>query len=84
MQRRQFVRATFATGSASALAMLAGCVATQVSIPARAQIAVIGGGYGATAAKYVRLLSSYKIDVIMVKPNTSRRIPSGRGHHQAL
>lgn len=72
MQRRQFVRATFATGSASALAMLAGCAATQVSIPARAQVVVIGGGYGgATAAKYVRMLSSYKIDVIMVEPNTS-------------
>ena len=31
---------------------------------------VIGGGYGgATAAKYVRLLSEQKIDVVLVEPN---------------
>ena len=32
----------------------------------------MGGGYGgATAAKYVRLLSDYKIDVVLVEPNAS-------------
>jgi NADH dehydrogenase FAD-containing subunit len=31
---------------------------------------VIGGGYGgATAAKYIRLLSAYKIPVMLVEPN---------------
>jgi NADPH-dependent 2,4-dienoyl-CoA reductase/sulfur reductase-like enzyme len=35
-------------------------------------VLVIGGGYGgATAAKYVRMLSNYKIDVVMVEPNTN-------------
>jgi NADH dehydrogenase FAD-containing subunit len=33
-------------------------------------VVVIGGGYGgATAAKYVRLLSDYKIDVVLIEPN---------------
>ena len=31
---------------------------------------MIGGGYGgATAAKYVRMLSNYQIDVVLVEPN---------------
>jgi sulfide dehydrogenase [flavocytochrome c] flavoprotein subunit len=33
-------------------------------------VVVVGGGYGgATAAKYVRLLSDYKIDVVLIEPN---------------
>lgn len=41
-------------------------------VPSRARVVVVGGGYGgATAAKYVRLLSDYKIDVVMVEPNAS-------------
>jgi sulfide dehydrogenase [flavocytochrome c] flavoprotein subunit len=33
-------------------------------------VLVVGGGYGgATAAKYVRLLSDHKIDVVLVEPN---------------
>jgi NADPH-dependent 2,4-dienoyl-CoA reductase/sulfur reductase-like enzyme len=33
---------------------------------------VVGGGYGgATAAKYVRLLSDYRIDVVLVEPNAA-------------
>jgi NADPH-dependent 2,4-dienoyl-CoA reductase/sulfur reductase-like enzyme len=33
---------------------------------------VVGGGYGgATAAKYIRLLSDSKIDVVLVEPNAS-------------
>jgi len=33
---------------------------------------VIGGGYGgATAAKYVRMLSNYKISVVLVEPNNT-------------
>jgi sulfide dehydrogenase [flavocytochrome c] flavoprotein subunit len=35
-----------------------------------AKVVVIGGGYGgATAAKYIRLLSEGKIDVTIVEPN---------------
>jgi sulfide dehydrogenase [flavocytochrome c] flavoprotein chain len=37
---------------------------------ARTRVLVVGGGFGgATAAKYVRLLSGYKLDVVMVEPN---------------
>ena len=56
-------------GSAAALGLLglSGCATT--SIPARAKVVVIGGGYGgATAAKYVRWLSDYKIDVVLIEP----------------
>ena len=35
-----------------------------------AKVVVIGGGYGgATAAKYIRLLSNRKIDVTLVEPD---------------
>jgi len=66
MQRRSFLH------SAAALALLgtAGCAST--SIPSKARVVVIGGGYGgATAAKYVRLLSDHKIDVVLVEPNAA-------------
>jgi sulfide dehydrogenase [flavocytochrome c] flavoprotein subunit len=64
MQRRSFLQ------SASALSLLglAGCATT--SIPSKARVVVVGGGYGgATAAKYVRLLSAQKIDVVLIEPN---------------
>jgi sulfide dehydrogenase [flavocytochrome c] flavoprotein subunit len=68
MQRRQLIQSALALGSLSALA---GC-ATTGAVPARAKVVVVGGGYGgATAAKYVRMLSDYKIDVVLVEPNTS-------------
>jgi len=65
MQRRHFLH------SAAAVALLgtAGC-ATTSSIPSKARVVVIGGGYGgATAARYVRLLSDHKIDVVLIEPN---------------
>ncbi|RYY70832.1 MAG: NAD(P)/FAD-dependent oxidoreductase, partial [Comamonadaceae bacterium] len=64
LQRRHFLQ------SAAAVALLgtAGCATT--SIPSRARVVVIGGGYGgATAARYVRLLSDHKIDVVLIEPN---------------
>lgn len=64
MQRRHFLQ------SSAAIALLgtAGCATT--SVPTSARVVVIGGGYGgATAAKYVRLLSGHKIDVVLVEPN---------------
>lgn len=68
MKRRNFVQASLALGT---LGSMVGC-ATTGRIPNRAKVLVIGGGYGgATAAKYVRLLSNYKIDVVMVEPNTN-------------
>ena len=39
-------------------------------VTSKAKVVVIGGGYGgATAAKYVRLLSDYKIDMVQIKPS---------------
>jgi NADPH-dependent 2,4-dienoyl-CoA reductase/sulfur reductase-like enzyme len=66
MQRRSFLQSSAALG----LLGLAGCATPR--LPARAQVVVIGGGYGgATAAKYVRLLSDHKVDVVLVEPNES-------------
>ena len=68
MKRRNFVQASLALGT---LGSMVGC-ATTGSIPKRAKVLVVGGGYGgATAAKYVRMLSDYKIDVVMVEPNSN-------------
>ncbi len=62
MQRRSFVQAALGVS-------LVGCAA---GVPARAKVVVVGGGFGgATAAKYVRLLSDYSIDVVLVEPNPS-------------
>lgn len=62
MDRRAFLQASAALGlSLSALPALA---------MRGAKVVVIGGGYGgATAAKYIRLLSEGKIDVTIVEPN---------------
>ncbi len=68
MKRRNFVQASLALGSLSSLSLV-GC-ATTAPIPAKAKVVVIGGGYGgATAAKYVRMLSNYQIDVVLVEPS---------------
>jgi sulfide dehydrogenase [flavocytochrome c] flavoprotein chain len=62
VHRRHFLQALAAAG-------VAGCAST-ATIPAKARVLVIGGGYGgATAAKYLRLLSDRKIDVVLVEPN---------------
>ena len=61
MRRRAFLHAT-------AAASLAGCAT--VPAPATPRVIVVGGGYGgATAAKYVRLLSERRIEVVLVEPN---------------
>jgi sulfide dehydrogenase [flavocytochrome c] flavoprotein chain len=66
IQRRQLLQ----SAAAFSLLGLAGCATT--SIPSKAKVVVVGGGFGgATAAKYVRLLSQYKIDVVLIEPNAS-------------
>ncbi|MDO8774145.1 MAG: NAD(P)/FAD-dependent oxidoreductase [Burkholderiaceae bacterium] len=68
MKRRDFVQASLALGT---LGGMVGC-ATTGAIPSKAKVVVIGGGYGgATAAKYVRMLSNYRIDVLMIEPNVN-------------
>ena len=67
MQRRHFLHSSAALG----LLGLGACAST-AGIPDKARVVVIGGGYGgATAAKYVRLLSDHKIDVVLIEPNAS-------------
>jgi sulfide dehydrogenase [flavocytochrome c] flavoprotein subunit len=62
-KRRSFLQSSAALG----LLGLAGCAST--SVPSKARVVVIGGGYGgATAAKYVRLLSDNKIGVVLIEP----------------
>ena len=69
MKRRSFVQASVALGSFGALGSMVGC-ASVGHVPEKAQVVVIGGGYGgATTAKYVRMLSNYKINVTLIEPN---------------
>lgn len=66
MQRRHLLQGAGSLG----LLSLAGCASLGGgAIPAKARVLVVGGGYGgATAAKYVRLFSDQKIDVVLVEP----------------
>ena len=66
MKRRELIQGLLAGG---AFAALGGC-ATYGRAPSSAQVVVVGGGYGgATAAKYVRLLSDDSIDVVLIDPD---------------
>jgi NADPH-dependent 2,4-dienoyl-CoA reductase/sulfur reductase-like enzyme len=68
MQRREWLRGAAALGGVGALG-LTGC-ASVGGPPSKARVLVVGGGYGgATAAKYVRLMSGYTVDVVLVEPN---------------
>ncbi len=71
IQRRALLTLAGATGLG-----LTGCAATpgmnRIGTPDSARVLVVGGGYGgATAAKYVRLLSQHKIDVVLVEPEAA-------------
>ena len=56
-------------GAAGALGNLSGC-ASGSATASKAQVVVVGGGFGgATAAKYIRLLSDYSIEVMLIEPN---------------
>lgn len=73
MDRRQLLRGllqgALLGGGAGSLGLLGGC-ATPGGSPSRARVVVVGGGYGgATAAKYIRLLSDQDIDVMLIEPN---------------
>ena len=64
MRRRTLIQGLAASGVLG----LAGCAST--ASPGRARVLVVGGGFGgATVAKYVRLLSDQRIDVMLVEPN---------------
>jgi sulfide dehydrogenase [flavocytochrome c] flavoprotein chain len=69
LDRREWLKAASSVGALGALG-LAGCASGRVGIADQARVLVVGGGYGgATAAKYVRLFSGQKIDVVLVEPN---------------
>jgi sulfide dehydrogenase [flavocytochrome c] flavoprotein subunit len=69
MRRRSFLQG-MQGGLALGILGLAGCAAPTSGVPSKTRVLVVGGGYGgATAAKYVRMLSDYKIDVVLVEPN---------------
>lgn len=66
MQRRTLLAGLAAGGALG----LSGCAAMGGSDNSRAKVLVVGGGYGgATVSKYIRLLSDYSIDVMMVEPS---------------
>jgi NADPH-dependent 2,4-dienoyl-CoA reductase/sulfur reductase-like enzyme len=65
-QRREFLAALAAAGSAAALP---GC-ATMGTMATKGKVVVVGGGYGgATAAKHLRMWSDGTVDVTMVESN---------------
>ena len=71
MMRRRDLLKFGAAGGLAPLA-LAGCTMNKIGTPDAARVLVVGGGYGgATAAKYVRLLSERKIDVVLVEPESA-------------
>jgi NADPH-dependent 2,4-dienoyl-CoA reductase/sulfur reductase-like enzyme len=75
MDRRQLLNALIKGaafgGAAGSLGLLSGC-ATSGASANKAQVVVVGGGYGgATVSKYIRLLSDYGVDVMMIEPNRS-------------
>ncbi|AKJ27036.1 NAD(P)/FAD-dependent oxidoreductase [Caldimonas brevitalea] len=67
MKRRSFLQGSGAVGVLG----LVGCAQT-ASAPAKARVLVVGGGYGgAAAAKYLRLLSDHRLDVVLVEPQAA-------------
>ena len=68
MKRRHLLQAGLAVGASPSL--LAHSVFAQTAA-SKAQVIVVGGGYGgATAAKYIRVLSNYNIPVLLIEPQS--------------
>jgi sulfide dehydrogenase [flavocytochrome c] flavoprotein subunit len=68
MKRRHLLQLGLAVGASPAL--LGHSVFAQ-TVASKAQVIVIGGGYGgATAAKYIRVLSNYNIPVLLIEPQS--------------
>ena len=69
MQKREFLRAGAALGTLGAMSLVAGCASTAKR---KAQVVVVGGGYGgATAAKYIRMYSEGQVQVTLVEPQAA-------------
>jgi NADPH-dependent 2,4-dienoyl-CoA reductase/sulfur reductase-like enzyme len=70
IRRRELLRGL----SAAALGSLSGCAGLRwpraAGAAKAARVVIVGGGFGgATAAKYIRLLSNHGIEVLLVEPN---------------
>ena len=71
MQRRDLLK-TAASASLLGSLGLAGCATPGRSVPESARVLVVGGGYGgATAAKYLRLYSDHRLDVVLIEPDAA-------------
>ena len=67
MDRRHFL----GVSSAASLGVLAGCASSPPVNISKANVVVVGGGYGgATAAKYVRMFSNNTAQVTLIEPNS--------------
>ena len=67
-RRRDVLKLASAAGAMG----LVGCASGPGGIPEKARVLVVGGGYGgATAAKYLRLFSEQKIDVVLIEPEAA-------------
>ncbi len=70
LHRRQLLEQLAGGAGALGLLGLAGCAHDSRALPAKARVLVVGGGWGgATAAKYVRLFSAQKIEVVLIEPD---------------
>jgi NADPH-dependent 2,4-dienoyl-CoA reductase/sulfur reductase-like enzyme len=70
MQRRQLIQTMVAGSAVGVLGLTAGCASTGGATGPK--VVVVGGGYGgATAAKYVRMWSDYRVNVTLVEPNAA-------------
>jgi NADPH-dependent 2,4-dienoyl-CoA reductase/sulfur reductase-like enzyme len=69
LQRRRWMQqVAWATGGWASMG-LPGCAGLAPPVPGTARVLVVGGGYGgATAARYLRLLSDHRLDVVLVEP----------------
>ena len=65
MKRRNFIQAPLALAATTGLS----ACSSLARAPDHARVVIIGGGYGgATAAKYIRLFSDYRIEVVLIEP----------------
>ena len=74
MKRRDLLKVAGASTGLGTIAAsgLAGCAMNAIGTLDSARVLVVGGGYGgATAAKYLRLLSQHKLDVVLVEPEAA-------------
>ena len=72
INRRDVLKTAASAGALASLGLMTGCAVPGAATPSSARVLVVGGGYGgATAAKYVRLLSQNTIDVVLVEPDSA-------------